>query len=205
MHSLHEGAESVVKWEGSISDVFHVQQGVRQGGILSTDLYKLYIDGLLDILSSSGDGCFVGEICCVAPAACDDVAVMSPSLDVLQKLISTAVDYSRMERYLLQPAKSVILAFHQHCGRLVQETDISILMGEEVMPVVKEAMHMGILRSEDSQESAVAYNIDKARRTVYSLMSAGFHGHNGLDPETSVPLLQTYVMPILVYGLEVVS
>ena len=69
VHSLHEGAESVVKWEGSISDVFHVQQGVRQGGILSTDLYNLYIDGLLDRLSSSGDECFVGEICCVAPAA----------------------------------------------------------------------------------------------------------------------------------------
>ena len=151
-----------------------------------------------------GDGCYVGEICCVAPAACDDIAVTSPSLDVLQKLISTAVDYSWMERYLLQPAKSVILAFHQHCGRRVQETDISILMGEGIMPVVKEAMHMGILRSEDSQESAVAYNIYKARRTVYCLMSAGFHGHNGLDPETSVHLLQTYVMPVLVYGLEVV-
>ena len=68
------------------------------------------------------------------------------------------------------------------------------------MPVVKEAMHIGVLRSEDSQESAVAYNIEKARLTVYSLMSAGFHGHNGLDSET----LQTYVMPILVYGLDVV-
>ena len=52
----------------------------------------------------------------MAPAACDDVAVITPSLDVLQKLVSIAVDYSRMERYLLQPAKSVILAFHQHCG-----------------------------------------------------------------------------------------
>ena len=59
VHSLHEGAESVVKWEGSISDVFYGQQGVCQGGILSTGLYKLYIDGLLDILSSLGDGCFV--------------------------------------------------------------------------------------------------------------------------------------------------
>ena len=97
----------------------------------------------------------------------------------------------------------MILAFHQHCGRRVQGTDISILMGKEVMPVAKEAMHMGVLRSEDSQESAVAYNIEKVRRTVYSLMSAGFHGHNGLDTGTCIHLLQTYVMPILVYGLEV--
>ena len=77
------------------------------------------------------------------------------------------------------------------------------LLGEEATSVVKEAMLMGVLPSEDSQESAVAYNIEKARRTVYSLMSAGFHGNNGLDPETSVHLLQTHVMPILVYGLEV--
>ena len=65
-------------------------------------------------------------------------------------------------------------------------------------------MHMGVLHSEDSQESAVAYNIENARQTVYSLMSAGFHGHNGLYPETFVHLLQTYVIPILVYGLELV-
>ena len=62
---------------------------------------------------------------------------------------------------------------------------------------------MGILRSQDSQESAVTHNIEKARRTVYSLMSAGFHGDNGLDPDTSIHLLQTYVLPVLVYGLEV--
>ena len=36
------------------------------------------------------------------------------------------------------------------------------------MPVVKEVMHMGILRSADSQESAVNHNIDKARRTTYT-------------------------------------
>ena len=41
------------------------------------------------------------------------------------------------------------------------------------MPVVKEAMHMGILRSADSQESAVNHNIDKARRTTYCLIGAG--------------------------------
>ena len=64
---------------------------------------------------------------------------------------------------------------------------------------------MGILRSADTQETAVAYNIQKARRTVYSLMGSGLHGENGLDPETSTHLLQTYVLPVLVYGMEVVT
>ena len=35
-------------------------------------------------------------------------------------------------------------------------------------------------------------------------MGTGLHGENGLDPETSISLLQTYVLPVLFYGLEVV-
>ena len=64
---------------------------------------------------------------------------------------------------------------------------------------------MGILRSADTQETAVAYNIQKARRTVYSLIGLGFHSENGLDPETSIHLLQTYVLSVLVYGMEMVT
>ena len=45
--SLHENAVSSVKWADQRSEPFEVNQGVRQGGILSTDLYKLYINPLL--------------------------------------------------------------------------------------------------------------------------------------------------------------
>jgi hypothetical protein len=48
--SLHHNAESYIKWAGSTSDCFNVGMGVRQGGILSTDHYKLYINPLLDRL-----------------------------------------------------------------------------------------------------------------------------------------------------------
>ena len=36
---------------------------------------------------------------------------------------------------------------------------------------------------------------------MYSLLSADFHSNNGIDPETSVYLRQTNVMPVLVYEL----
>ena len=65
-------------------------------------------------------------------------------------------------------------------------------------------MHMGIMRSAATEQSATRENVQKARRTLYSLMSSGLHGENGLDPETAVHLKQTYVIPVLVYGTEVV-
>ena len=36
-------------------------------------------------------------------------------------------------------------------------------------------------------------------------MSAGFHGNNGLDPSTCIHIMKTYVIPTLLYGLEVIN
>ena len=112
-------------------------------------------------------------------------------------------DHSFMERFLLQPIKSVLLQILNHLRRCPVD-DIVVKMKEQPMRIVKEVMHMGILRSADTQESAVTHNIQKARRTVYSLMGSGLHGENGLDPEKSYHLLQTYILPVPIYGLEVV-
>jgi hypothetical protein len=49
--------------------------------------------------------------------------------------------------------------------------------------------HIGIHKSDqDSAKLSVNENIKKARRTTYSLMGSGFHGRNGLDPETIICL-----------------
>ena len=45
---------------------------------------------------------------------------------------------------------------------------------------------MGIKRSAISNEVTVEENIKKAQKMLYSLMSSGLHGYNGLDPETGV-------------------
>ena len=39
---------------------------------------------------------------------------------------------------------------------------------------------------------------------MYSILSTGLHGENGLDVETSLHLLKIYVLPVLLYGLEII-
>ena len=41
IHSLYEQAISCVKWNNQMSEGFHIEQGVRQGGAISADLYKI--------------------------------------------------------------------------------------------------------------------------------------------------------------------
>ena len=108
IHSLHTEAESVIKCQRALSEVLKVRQGVRQGRILSTNLYKLYDNDLSNILQISGMGCHIGEIYCGAPGCTDDVALQANNKIVLQFLVNIAVNYSVMERFLLQPIKSVL-------------------------------------------------------------------------------------------------
>ena len=109
INSLHSNASSAVKFNGLVSDTFEIQQGIRHGGVLSADLYKIYVDPLLHRLKHSGLGMKIGNIQCAASACADDIAINSTNLEEAQILLNMAYDYSCKEHYKLQPQKSVVI------------------------------------------------------------------------------------------------
>ena len=72
------------------------------------------------------------------------------------------------------------------------------------MQLSESAAHLGLTRP-GKNESAIIVNdrIKLARRTSYSLMNTRLHGVNGLIPETSYVIYRAYVLPRLLYELEV--
>ncbi|CAG2194613.1 unnamed protein product [Mytilus edulis] len=198
-------SSSVVKFNGLISEPFSICQGVKQGGILSADLYKLYINNLLTDIEHSGLGAKIGSICCAAPTCADDVALMSDNPEELQVLINMAYNYSQRERYKLQPVKSVILPVYPN-RRKQQEPSFPWSIGNSIMPIVSQTTHMGVLRTSKPDDPNPLYeNVKKARRAMYSLMPAGLHGKNGLDIQSLLHIFNIYVIPVLLYGLELVT
>ena len=78
---------SKIKWVGGLSDSFPINQGVRQGGKLSTHLYKIYIDELLNILKLKHLGLKIGTIYIGSPTCADDVALLASSVEELQLML----------------------------------------------------------------------------------------------------------------------
>jgi hypothetical protein len=210
INNLYTNASSCIKWKNQISkSMISIEQGVRQGGALSADLYKVYVNPLLDILSNSGLGGKIGNINCCAPSCADDVALIANNPFDIQTMVDipVAVDFSKREGYLLQPQKSVVISINTCKKSKMLEINAGYwkLDGKE-MPIVTQSAHIGIQKSEtNSTKSTVNENIKKATRALYSLrlMGVGLHGENGIDPETTISLLRTYVLPILYYGLEI--
>ena len=74
-----------VSWDVCISDSFKVTNGVRQGGILSPQLFNIYIDGLSDILNKSCVGGFIGGKRINHILYADDLCIVSLSSTGLQQ------------------------------------------------------------------------------------------------------------------------
>jgi hypothetical protein len=119
-------------------------------------------------------------------------------------MIDIVVDFSKREGYLLQPTKSVVLPVKSKC-KSMEINEGFWKLNNCSMPIVTQASHIGIQKSENcSAMTTVTENIRKARRALYSLMDTGLHGENGLDPETAMSMIRTFILPILTYGLEIV-
>ena len=106
----------------------------------------------------------------------------------------------QLERYLLQVDKNVMVTVTPIDSNNIINTKEPITMNGKETKTVESAMHLRIHHTttiSKNSELNIEENLKKPRRVVYSLMSSGMHGHNGLDPEkTNLHLVKTYVLPV---------
>ena len=93
--AMYKNQTAKVKWECSISDTFGITNGVKQGAVLSAILFCVYIDDLLKKLRRNGDGCWVNNNFVGVIVYADDIVLLSPCIDGLQRMIDTCSDYAK--------------------------------------------------------------------------------------------------------------
>jgi hypothetical protein len=73
---LHQDTKTGVKWKQQTSEIFSSHQGVKQGGLLSAELYKLYIEDLLKTYENSKLGCHIGTLTINAITCANGIALV---------------------------------------------------------------------------------------------------------------------------------
>lgn len=208
IEDLYEGLSSTVKWQGETSLGFPINQGVRQGGILSTHLYKQYINELLNDLEKHNMGVSIGNTYAGCPTCADDIVLLSSNNREMQEMLDTVNDYAADHRFKIHPTKSnsIIKTAGRRKTDDLAEKEAKLKIGENNLDFKNETTHLGMTRSSaDENKLNVEARITLARRTLYSLIKTGVHGTNGLNPRTSCKIFQTYVLPRLIYGLETLN
>ena len=197
--NLYTDVTECVRWKGRFTDSFPVQKGVRQGAVLSTTLYKLYINDLLQNLSSNDFGLKIGTIYMGTPTCADDQLLLSDSHEEMQAMINSCHIYSEQHQYTLHPVKSTVTPY---LNIPAATKDYQWKIGDDDMQTTPTFTHLGLIWKEGKSNPDIESRIKTARRTVYALMGTGLHGTNGLSPAVSAHIIKIYVIPRLLYGLE---
>ena len=89
-----------IKWGNEISDFFKIRNGVKQGAVLSAGLYCVYTNGLFEELRRLNLGCCIGQNYVGIIGYADDLFLMCPTLDGLQKMLKVmlkAITYASVQ------------------------------------------------------------------------------------------------------------
>ena len=85
--------EARVSWGSHFSCYFHLKNGVKQGGVISAQLFTVYIDKLLLDLKHFGYGCHLGDTFTGVLSYADDITLICPSLRGMHCMLKICSDF----------------------------------------------------------------------------------------------------------------
>ena len=83
-----------VRWNGELSSIFTMHNGVRQGAILSALAYCFYCEELFTRLERRRSGCWFNGFFLGLLGYSDDNVCLAPSLNALQDMLDTCEKYA---------------------------------------------------------------------------------------------------------------
>ena len=144
---VYEEQSCCVKLGGNKSSSFQVTNGTRQGSVLSPLLFSVYLDDLLLKLRKLGLGCHIGGLWYGGCGYADDLILLAPNREVLQKMVQVCQLYAEEHNLMFStdpvPALSKTKCIF-FCGRpgKVKYPDPVKLDGQD-LPWVESAVHLG--------------------------------------------------------------
>ncbi|KAL0850890.1 hypothetical protein ABMA28_006799 [Loxostege sticticalis] len=158
----YDNQRNCVKWAGSRSDVYGLQCGVRQGGLSSPKLFNLYMNRLIEELSSTYVGCHVGGVCINNISYADDMVLLSPSIGALRKLLHMCEEYAVSHGLRYNSLKSEFMVFQAGAaGR--QRSLPSVTLGGTDLKRVHQFKYLGHWVTDSLSDSV---DVERERRAL---------------------------------------
>ena len=148
LSSWYRSQQMKVRWGHSVSNSFHVSNGVRQGGVLSPVLFAVYLDGLLEELADCGCGCYWRDLFAGAFCYANDIVLLAPCASALRVMLNICCSYASTHGLKFNPEKSQLICFRL---RHTHPCSATIKFHDTTLPYSNEVTHLG---------HVLSYNLD---------------------------------------------
>ena len=202
---MHEEQVGCVKLGGKRSNMFKLTNGTRQGSVLSPLLFSVYLDDLLVKLRAMQLGCHIGGWWYGAMGYADDLILLAPNREVLQRMVLECEKYGKEHNLVFStdpvPALSKTKCMY-FCGRTTNvQYPAQVQLDGKSLPWVQHALHLGhtlhqtvsmdkdchgaraafIAKSVDAREQFAFAKPQQVMKMV-QILCCDAYGSNGMGP-----------------------
>ena len=197
--NMYRNLKRCVRYNNKLSRYFCMERGIRQGSSLSAKLYLVYINELIDLVSTSGNGAVIVDIQVGCPVQADDIALVSCNEKSMQDLINICSKYSEKWKFQFSQAKSQIMVFSK------RPTEIDLKLHGSSIPVCKTLKHVGIVL--DNKFNSTERTVTSCRTIkslCMSLIKQGIHP-SLMNPISCSKIVMQLCYSKALYGCELWS
>ena len=191
-----------LEYDKTIAGPIYDQCGLEQGGVSSSDFYKLYNNEQLSVAQESQLGISLGgQHTLSAVGQADDVALLSNDLHKLQHILNLVLQYCRKFNVKLSSTKTRLLAIlPPRKNTFIPYSPIKI----DNVPIefADQAEHVGVVRSPQGNMPHILARIAATKKALGALISCGLAQASRSNPVTSIRILNIYGKPVLMSGLN---
>lgn len=195
LKAYYDSSKAIIKNHG-LSDIFLINCGVKQGGILSAYLFNLFIDDLIASCVNMNIGGLIHNINTSIIVYADDILLISPNDSHLQILLDTCCKYGNEWLIKFNSKKSNIVNFGNNINRY------DFMLNGSTLNQVHEIKYLGyIINSKmDSNDFALS-KFKKVQSSIFSLSFLGLKPH-AINPCLQAFIYKTYCLSKFTYSLE---
>ena len=180
-----------VKWGSSLSTPFSVGNGVRQGGLLSSALFNLYMDDLSKQLGACSTGCMIGDSLINHFMYADDLAITSPSSAGFQQLLNICSEYGVECDVKYNAKKSVVMI----C-RTKDDRDLNFpvfYLSGQALSVCNSTKYLGHIITDTLEDDEDMF---RQRRALYIQANMLVRKFHYCSVDVKVNLFRAYCSPL---------
>lgn len=205
IRNMYNNVQAFVRGAGANSSSFSIAAGLRQGSVLSPLLYNIFINGLVqELKKNTAIGINVNgkrSPCCLFA---DDIAIVGVSAEALEEGLRIASQYAAKWRFRFGIEKSKVVIFTGKHSRS-HHPPTKWTLGDKQIETTQSYKYLGTwlsadLRWKEEADSTIA----STRRKMGMLWASGLLDKT-LTIGTRKHLLETLILPGLIYGADVVS
>lgn len=183
------------KYNNHTSSIWKLNNGVRQGAILSPLFFCLYINDLIEKIVSLDVGCRYGISSSNLVAYADDIVLLAPSIVGLQVMLDLISAETVALKLKFNSTKSVILPF----GKRMNLGDIKarFYLNGDLLSMVHEIKYLGFIINMELNEYS---DIIRCRNKFYNEFNGLLRKFGFLSPHLFLKLFKTFCMNF--YGVD---